>query len=305
MNMRIAPILPSCLLMIIVCLPSFAQNNKEQMIEIPFEFYRNEIILQVNVNGKGPFSMMLDTGTDPSAVDLNTARELGLKLDPIGRKGTGGGTEVNLMYKTKLPLVEIGGLTAKNVEAGAIDLSKISERLGRPLQGVLGHSLLNGRIVQIDYPNHVVRFLSQSPFSKTNQVNTSKRTTLSFRYSDNVVIDDVLVNGKKLVANLDTGSSGTFALTPAAVSYLGLEEEVSKAAVSTGVGYNGASENREGKLNNVTIGGISLDAPTVIFFGKGTGRDKRSWGLNIGNAILKDFVVIIDYRNKLITLERP
>jgi hypothetical protein len=36
-----------------------------------------------------------------------------------------------------------------------------------------------------------------------------------------VLIDDVLVNGKKLVANFDTGSSGGFDLTPAAVSYLG------------------------------------------------------------------------------------
>ena len=45
--------------------------------------------------------------------------------------------------------------------------------------------------------------------------------------------------------------------------------------------------------------------PLVIFFGKGTGRDDKRWGLNIGNAFLKDFVVTIDYRSKLLTLERP
>jgi len=38
---------------------SFAQvKSKEQIIEIPFDFYRNEIILQVKVNGKGPFNML-------------------------------------------------------------------------------------------------------------------------------------------------------------------------------------------------------------------------------------------------------
>jgi len=107
-----------------------------------------------------------------------------------------------------------------------------------------------------------------------------------------------------MTANLDTGSSGSFHLTPAAVSYLGLEDEVNRARATSSVGYNNVSENREGKVSNVTIGGISLDGPSVIFFGKGTGRDKEPWGVNIGNVFLKDFVVTIDYRSKLVTLER-
>ena len=127
---------------------------------------------------------------------------------------------------------------------------------------------------------------------------------MAFRYVDNVLIDEVSVNGKKMVANFDTGSSGLFDLTPAAVSYLGLEEEVSRAPVSSDVGFNGVSENRKGKLRNVTIGGISIDEPDVVFFGKGTGRDKKPWGINIGNVFLKDFVVTIDYRKQLIALER-
>lgn len=296
--MKITFFLTSCLLVTIGC---FVQASG-QVLEVPFDFVRNEIIVQVKVDGKGPFNMMLDTGTDPSAVDFATARELGLKLSSVGGPVSGGGTDKNLAYATRLPLVEAGGLTVKNVSALAIDLSKVGERLGKPLAGVLGHSLLNGRIVQIDYPKHVVRFYSQSPFSK--QPNTSKRTVLRFRYDDNVLIDDVFVNGKKMVGNLDTGSNGSFNLTPAAISYLGLEEEVSRAPVSTSVGYNNVSENREGKVTNITIGGISVDGPSVIFFAKGAGRDKEPWGLNIGNVFLKDFVVTIDYRSKLVTLEK-
>src|SRR5262245_34784302 len=228
--MKVTHFLSGCLIVILSGFGSFAQQKDQpQVIEVPFEFVRNEIIVQVTVNGKGPFNMMLDTGTDPSAVDLTTARELGLKLSSAGGPVSGGGTDKNLAYATKLPLVEAGGLTVKNVLALAIDLSKVGERLGKPLHGVLGHSLLNGRIVQIDYANRVVRFYSQSPFSKAS--NTSKRTVLSFHYDDNVLIDDVFVNGKKMTGNLDTGSSGSFSLTPAAVSYLGLEEEVSRAPV--------------------------------------------------------------------------
>ena len=292
-----------CCLLVSFLVSSVPLGGKQQVVEIPFDFYRNEIVLQVKINGKGPFNMMLDTGTDPSGIDLNTARDIGLKLRPLGKPATGGGTDVNLTYYTELPLVEVAGFSVKNVETLAIDLSKISERLGKPLHGVLGHSVLNGRIVQIDYPNRVVRFYSQPLFSKA--ASTAKRSVLSFRYDDNVLLDDVFVNGKKVVGNLDTGSSGTFNLTPAAVGYLGLEEEFNQAPVSTDVGYNGVSQNRQGKVNNVTVGAISVDAPAVIFFGKGTGRDKKPWGINIGNAFLKDFVLTIDYRNKLVMLERP
>jgi hypothetical protein len=42
----------------------------------------------------------------------------------------------------------------------------------------------------------------------------------------------------------------------------------------------------------------------VVFFGKGTGPDKKPWGVNIGNVFLRDFVVTIDYRSKLVTLEK-
>jgi predicted aspartyl protease len=300
--MRITNFLLCCLLVMVGGVAARA-GEKQQVIEVPFEFYHNEIIVQVKVNGKGPFDMMLDTGTDPSAVDLNTAREMGLKLQFLGKPASGGGTDVNPTYYTKLPLVEVGGLNVKSLEAVALDLSKVSARLGKPLHGVLGHGLLNGRIVQIDYPNRIVRFYSQPLFSKT--ANTPTRTMLSFRYSDNVLVDDLMVNGKKMVGNLDTGSSGTFDLTPAAVSYLGLEEDFNQAPVSTDVGYNGVSQNRKGKVNNVTVGGISVDAPAVIFFGKGTGRDKKPWGINIGNGFFKDFILTIDYRNKLVTLERP
>jgi hypothetical protein len=307
MEVKLTYILKLTLLTFICCFGSSAQTSaKNEAVEVPFDFYHDVIILQVKVNDKGFYNMMLDTGANPSAVDLHTAKEIGLKLGSVGHRGTGGGTSINLMYETQLPLVELGSLTTNNVAALAIDLSKASEALGKPIHGVLGHSFLNHRIVQIDYMKRVVRFYVKSPFPKTtNQANNAKLTVLPFRYHDDILIDEVLVNGKKMVANFDTGSNANFQLTPAAVLDLELEGEVRKAQVSKSVGFNGEAENREGKIKNITVGGISIDEPTVIFFGKGTGRDKQAWGINIGNAFLKDFVVTIDYQRKVITLERP
>jgi len=63
--------LTCCFLTIRSAFDALAQEKP--FIEVPFEFYRNEIIVQVKVDGKGPFNMMLDTGTDPTAVDLAIA----------------------------------------------------------------------------------------------------------------------------------------------------------------------------------------------------------------------------------------
>ncbi len=279
------------------CFGSFAQAaTNNEAIEVPFNFYRNAIIVQAKVNGKGPFNMLLDTGADPSVIDFKMAKEIGLKLASVGKQGTGGGTDTNLAHETKLPLLELGGLTARNIEAVAINLSKMSEALGKPLHAVLGHSLLKNRIVQIDYPKRVVRFYAASPFRKpTSRSHRRKFATLSFRYRDDILMEGVSVNGKRMVANLDTGSNGRFQLTPAAVVKLGLETQVGKARVSKSAGFNGMTENREGEIKNVTVGGIFVDGPTVVFYGKGTGRDKEAWGIRIGNAFLKDFVVTINY----------
>jgi predicted aspartyl protease len=276
------------------------------MVEVPFDLYHNSIVVQAKVDGKGPFNMLLDTGVDPSVIDLGTAREIGLKIASTGQQGSGSGTEKNLAYETKLPVLELGNLKAKDVAALALDLSKTSKALGKPLHGVLGYSLLKDRVVQIDYPKHVARFYSKSPSPRAARpANGPRLTTLTFRYQDDILVDGVSVNGKKVVANLDTGSDGSFQLTPDAVTQLGLEAQVAKARASKSVGFNGATENREGTVGNVTLGGISIDGPKVVFYGKGTGRDNQAWGLRIGNAFLKDFVVTVDYQRHVITLKRP
>ena len=56
-----------------------------------------------------------------------------------------------------------------------------------------------------------------------------------------------------------------------------------------------ASVNGQGPIGNIGIGPISIDHPSVVFYGKGTGRDQEAWGLRIGNAFFKDYIVTVDY----------
>lgn len=292
-----------------VLVPGGCQSGYSQsqvpLAEVPFEFVRNQIVVQVRIGGKGPFNMLFDTDTDPSAIDLGTARELGLKLGAKGYPGTGGGTETNLVYPTKLPNVDLGSVTAKEVFAAAIDLTRLAAKLGRPIHGVLGYSFLKDRIFQIDYPAAKIRFYAESPYPGIRDTpNTVNRTAVPFRYENDVLIDSVFVNGQKMRATLDTGSSGTFALTPEAITMLGLEDEARDGKAEVSAGYNGEFESKSGFLKSVRIGRLYADSVPVSFWPPGTGHDNKKYQLTIGNGFFKDFLLTFDFRGKIVVFER-
>ena len=296
------------ILLLTWCSTGLAQSPKQAAkppVEVPFEFEHNQIILQVKIAGKGPFNMLLDTDTDPSAIDAATARELGLVVGAKGTTATGGGTERNTVYPVQLPNVEVGAVTAKDVAAATIDLTRLGERIGKPIHGVLGYSFLKDRIVQIDYPNQKLRFFTESPYPRIKfGPNTVNIIAFTFRYDDgHVMIDSVFVNNEKMIATLDTGSSGTFSLTPEAVAQLGLEEQ-GRDSDDASVGYNGAYKSKIGTLKAIRMGKLSVDSAQATFWLPGTGHDKHRFQVNIGNGFFKDFMMTFDFKNKMVVFER-
>jgi predicted aspartyl protease len=293
------------LLLIFGGFPRGYSQSHAPIAEVPFEFVRNQIVVQVKIAGKGPFNMLFDTDTDPSAIDLATARELGLKLGSKGYQGTGGGTETNLVYPTNIPGVELGSVIAKEVFAAAIDLTKLSGTFGKPIHGVLGYSFLKDRIFQIDYAASKIRFYAESPYQGTqNSLNTADRTVVAFRYEKEVLVDSVFVNGQKVRATFDTGGSNTFAMTPEGITMLGLAEDARNAKAEISAGYNGAFESKTGTLKSVRIGSLLVDSPTVSFWSAGTGHDKKKYQLSVGNGFFKNYLVTFDFRAKLVVFER-
>jgi predicted aspartyl protease len=275
---------------------------------VSFAFERSSVIIQVKVNGTGSYNMLLDTGAEQSAVDLNTAEELGLKLNPIGAgKVVGTGKKQNTLFLTKLSRMDVGNLKAYDLLAVATDFSKISQRIGIPIHGVVGYNFLKNRIVQFDYSKHVVRFYSSSPISKSQLPHSASRMVLPFRFYGGdkfPVIDQVYVNGKRIKAELDTGHSGVLALTAAAITRLGFEAEALAAAPETSEGALGTSVNRKGKLRTLSVGTVTIDSPTVSFRAPNSGLDEAPFEGLLGNDFFRDFVVTFDYRSMMVMFEK-
>src|SRR6266478_9950411 len=96
-------ILTLFLLGVIGVVENGSAQSRSAPVEVPFEFVHNQIVVTVKIAGKGPYSMLIDTDTDSSAIDLATAKELGLGVDSRSYAATGGGTHVQTVQPTRLP----------------------------------------------------------------------------------------------------------------------------------------------------------------------------------------------------------
>src|SRR5260221_1400844 len=101
-------------------------QSRSAPVEVPFEFVHNQIVVTVKIGGKGPYHMLVDTGSDPSAIDLATAKELGLGLDSRRYSATCGCNDTQTGQMTRLSSIELGSIVARDLVVGGIDFKKIS-----------------------------------------------------------------------------------------------------------------------------------------------------------------------------------
>jgi hypothetical protein len=127
--------------------------------DIPFEFADGYILLHASVDAH-PVTLILDSGASASALSIETARRLGLRLgetQPVD--GVNASADACAIAKTT-PVADgfpLGGITL------ALDLSNAQRLCSRHVDGLLGAGFFRGRITQIDYARHVIRLLDAAP----------------------------------------------------------------------------------------------------------------------------------------------
>src|SRR5205085_655898 len=108
-----------CLLCVIICLviPTAcgrsqsaalypATANSATPVTIPFDLIDNRIVIDVRLDGKGPYRFIFDSGA-VSVVSMELAREIGLKVEGLTRGGTGVGESVVEHGQTKISDAEV------------------------------------------------------------------------------------------------------------------------------------------------------------------------------------------------------
>lgn len=123
---------------------------------VPFETGPNEmaILFPAEVNGRGPYRFLLDTGASGSVIFPPLAAELGLSGSEAEAKA------VSVLGDLAAQVVTLDSLTALGhtrhaVMAAVIDLVDFTNTAtGMRVDGILGYTFLKDFVVEIDYAAH-------------------------------------------------------------------------------------------------------------------------------------------------------
>lgn len=267
--------------------------------EIPLNFESQVLRCFAAGSGGKPVRVLLDTGTDPSAIDLRLARRLDLNLGEFAL-GRGAASDAIPFTETILPWLRIGDLTIRNLNAIALDLHSLPFQIDM----VLGYNVLCQTVLHIDYLKHKLRI--SHPDLGIPQP-TDKGALLPIHFFEhfpalqNVMVGD---NLQLPLATIDTGSNGGLTLAPDIATQLGLRQDNKDVIRAQGSGFGGGREILRGQARSLSIGPFTLYEVPLDTPGEGEGELSRSGRANIGNSLLAQFAsVTLDYGRSVCCLE--
>ncbi|MET4010809.1 hypothetical protein ABIB62_000620 [Mucilaginibacter sp. UYP25] len=263
------------------------------------------MIVKLNINGKGPFNFILDTGvglmiiTEPKLVDsIGITSKRTIKLFGLGE---GDAFEA---YVTPALNIGIPGLVTDNVSAAILktDYFNLSGYVGLPIHGLLGYEFFNSMAVKINFTDSTItvcRPKDLKPFKKSRKIPINiedkkpyMQTTVSFPDGTKAL--------SKFVIDLGAGH-------PLSIENMLQKHGLPKKSIQAnlGVGLNGPISGYLSRVKDIDMAGYKIKNIITSFPDKDyverTASVPRDGNLGIG--ILKRFNLIFDYTNGLLYLK--
>ena len=276
-------------------------------LTVPFDYSRNAIGLNVTVKG-APLFMILDTGVDPSVIDLAHADALGLTVDrKAGGEASGeGDAKQSKVFPSSISGLAIAGRDFAPVDALAFDMTTLSAQYRRELDGVLGYSFLTDKIVLIDYDRHTLAILGRAADAEPVARLCRKHWSVPLRPfgDDNIPrVPDFRLGAASGAISLDTGSNGGIDLYQSALDLPGLRDALSEKGEISFAGARGTAKTKSYVLNvPVGFGPFALPAgQAVTLRAAKDAHDERV--ANIGNKLFAamKLKLLLDYRARQMT----
>jgi hypothetical protein len=284
---------------------SFGATAAEPSLTVPFDFSRHAIGMNVTVKGTRLF-VLLDTGVEPSIIDLARAKSLGLPVDTAhGDHGTGFGKDKPQAFPATITGLKIGGRAMSNVEALTLDMAPISKGYGRTVDAVLGYSFLKDKAVLIDYPAATITVLSGANDADALTRQCHKRSSIPLVFlGDNhwPVISEFRVGNATAPVTLDTGSNREIGFFQTALQVKAIRDALNVTGTNKGASVGGAVTSRTAVLHvPVGFGPFQLPAGATVSLLPTKGLSDKVVA-NIGNATLAKLTpkLLLDYAGKRI-----
>lgn len=261
---------------------------------IPFTYHDNRIMIQCTMNGKGPFSVVLDTGSPDISITPGVAKALGVTVRDNGTV-TGAGNSAVKFGSAKLAALSLGDLTLRNVGVGVLDLSVIRSKFHfARLDGIIGYPLLARYVTFVDVDAGTVSFTKKRP--------AVPRTATVTSFTGILPVVRATIDGIATTVVVDTGDRSSLTLFgPFANRYGFFERFPSRKNVVTGWGLGGPIYADVFTLPRLRLFGKQLGS-VVTRASRQTGGvfATSDRGGSVGTGVLKRFDVVFDYARKTI-----
>ena len=236
--------------------------------------------VEVQVNGRGPYHFVVDSGADTSAVGLRIARDLQLPLGtPVILNNM---TDRNIVDRVKLASLSFGPSVVSDLQVPALR----EEHLGG--DGMIGIDALVRQRLLMDFENRIVKVEdARQPAPRfTDEIVITARL-----HHGQLILTQVKAAGLTLEAVIDTGSEitiGNLALRDKLIS-----RRLNKDWTVAATGVTGKTVDlqlgtlRTLKLGSITLGNVPVafaDVPPFRVFGL---QDRPA--LLLGTDILEAF----------------
>jgi hypothetical protein len=242
-------------------------------------------LVNVEINARGPYKFILDTGADETVIDEDLKKELSPETTAAPQPATG---------TVRIPRLSVGGATLEGVTIKTI-LPHGMFGSGDAPRGVLSAASFPGYLLVLDYPGK--RILIR----KGELPAADSRTR--FEYTREQILPNVPIRvaGTEVRMHVDSGSPGAVTLPTKFLKEMPLVSDptqIGTARTAYGTFPIWTAEIK----GSVELGQYKLDAKSVNFSdvnplpGPPTG--------SLGYRTLKEFVITLDAKNRRIQFER-
>jgi Aspartyl protease/PDZ domain len=273
-------------------------------ISSPFTLVDNRVFVPATVDGKGPYSFVLDTGVDGWAVTTSVAHELAIapgKAEQI----TGAGEASETMHELTLRGVDFGGLSFADQPALSADFSGLDAVIGfRHFDGVAGKPVFDAYVVDLDFARSRVRFFPPAEYSAP-----AGAKVIPFElFEDSIPVVDGEIAGVKGKFLVDLGDRSSLTLFGPFWRAHHLDRVFGPGIIAiTGYGVGGPVNAEVVRVPEFTMDGVRVRGIVArLSLQKGGDFDTSALAGSIGTGVLKRFNVIFDYpRQRILLRQQP
>lgn len=272
--------------------------NGATSVSVPFRLLNDHIYVQARVNGKGPYTFIVDTGGHT----LLSAKVIaGASLAPTGSSPEGGaGEKQSSLGFVSFRTLSLGGVVMHDQVGFSAEIYQPAIE-GIAVDGMVGFELFRRLVVRIDYGRKVLTFSKPGSGSLKDA-----GVAVPFVFYDHMPFVRGQLDGIPATFDMDTGSRSELDVTSPAVIRDHLRERYSRGVLAvTGWGVGGEVNSYVVRLHSISLGSVAVAAPVADLSDARHGSfSDPNYDGNVGSALLKRFVVTFDYGHRTMYLRR-